>query len=720
MISVNNRTFHLQGKTYCYVFYVSPEGYLLNFHYGKHLPPADYAAEAGLLLEPYPQLRGEPMRQNLSTWPQEYPTYGHLDMREPALEVENGFGNRITELRFREYRILKGEAAAPEGLPGVFAGSSPCDTLQITLEDSALRLEVVLNYIVFDDSDILVRNAVIRNRSQVPVRLTEASSFILDLPIRDYEAVSFSGDWGRERRPERFALHQGSTVEIADNTGRSTRWNNPFVMVCTPESNEEYGDVYGFNLIYSGNHSTVLAMDTANHLRIRQGISPRNFRWDLAPGASFATPQSMLGYSACGFGGLSLAYHAFLKAHLMKSAFVFRKRPVLINSWESFYFDFTEESLLSLARAAKDVGVELFVLDDGWFSKRSSARSSLGDWYESTEKLPQGLAGFAQKLREIGLGFGLWLEPEMVSLDSDLYRAHPDWIIRVPQAAPVQYRFQYVLDLTKPEVLDFVQGTVCRILDSVSITYIKWDMNRMISDVPRPGYVHEYTLAFYRLLSALTEKYPGVLFEGCASGGGRFDAGLLAYCPQIWPSDNTDAMMRLKIQYATSFAYPVSTICNHISAVPNHQTHRVTSLETRANVAYAGIFGYELDLRRLTPEELTQVRSQIKTAKALQPLVLDGDFYRLRSPFETNECAWALVSRDASRAFVLCSRVLAVIARNRYYDPRLCLKGLDENAVYRDVLHGTQYSGALLMNRGIVIDYPVEDFATYCLLLERI
>lgn len=720
MISIHNKTFHLQGKGYSYIFYISREGYLLNFHFGKRIPAGDYSADAHLLLEPYPVLRGEKMEKNLSTYPQEYPTYGHLDMRIPALEMINGFGNCITDLRFQDYRILKNEAPVLAGMPCAFAKDGGCDTLQITLADPALQIEVLLNYTVFEDSDVLVRNAVVKNCSDTSVRLTKACSFNIDLPIGEYDILSFSGDWGRERRLERTAIHQGSTIEIADNTGRSTRWNNPFVMVCAPECNEEYGEVYGFNLIYSGNHSTVLSMDTANHLRVHQGISHQNFQWELKPGETFETPQSAIAYSGGGFGELSGSYHRFLKNHLMRSDFVNRKRPVLINSWESFYFDFNEEKLLSLARTAQKAGVELFVLDDGWFRKRGSARSSLGDWQADPEKLPGGLHGLAEKLNALGMEFGLWLEPEMISPDSDLYRAHPDWVVRVPQTDPVQYRFQYVLDLTKEEVLDFAVRTVSRILDSANITYIKWDMNRMIADTPRPGYYHEYTLAYYKLLSALTEKYPGVLFEGCASGGGRFDAGVLAYFPQIWTSDDTDAMMRLKIQYATSFAYPISAMCNHVSAVPNHQTNRVTSLETRGNVAYAGIFGYELDLAKMTEEELEQVKKQTEMAKSIQPLVLDGDFYRLRSPYETNECVWELVSRDQSRAFVMCSRILAVIGRNRYYDPRIRLKGLDENATYRDTVHHVEYSGALLMNRGITVDYPVEDFATYGMLLERV
>ena len=720
MISINNTTFHLQGKSYSYVFYISREGYLLNFHFGKRIPVRDYSADAHLLLEPYPVLRGEKMHQNLSTYPQEYPTYGHLDMRAPALEVINGFGNCITDLHFKSYRILKSEVPELAGMPCVYAKDGGCDTLQITLADTALQIEVLLNYIVFEEYDILVRNAVVKNGSDASVRLTKAYSFSIDLPIHGYDIVSFSGDWGRERRLERTGIHQGSTVEIADNTGRSTRWNNPFVMVCTPECNEEYGEVYGFNLIYSGNHSTVLSMDTANHLRVHQGISPQSFLWELKPGGTFETPQSAIAYSCSGFGELSRTYHSFLKKHLMRSGFVYREQPVLINSWESFYFDFDEEKLLSLAQTAKKAGVELFVLDDGWFQNRNSALTSLGDWQADPDKLPNGLYGLAEKINALGLKFGLWLEPEMISPDSDLYRNHPDWVVRVPQLDPVQYRFQYVLDLTKDEVLDFAIRTVSRILDSANITYIKWDMNRMIADTPRPGYYHEYTLAYYKLLGTLTKKYPGVLFEGCASGGGRFDAGVLAYNPQIWTSDDTDAMMRLKIQYSTSFAYPISAICNHISAVPNHQTNRITSLETRANVAYAGIFGYELDLSKMTEEELGQVKKQIEKAKTIQPLVLDGDFYRLRSPYETNECIWELVSRDKSQAFVMCSRIMAVIRRNRYYDPKIRLKGLDENAVYRDIVHDVEYSGALLMNRGITIDYPVEDFATYGMLLKRV
>ena len=720
MIFVNGNTFHLQGKGYSYVFYISREGYLLNFHFGRRIPIRDYSQDAHLLLEPYPVLRGEKMNQNLSAYPQEYPTYGHLDMRTPALEVTNGFGNCITDLHFKEYKIIKHTALGPKQMPAVFASDGQCDTLQITLADMAAQIEVLLNYVVFEDFDILVRSAVVKNCAATSVRLTKVYSFNIDLPINDYDIITFSGDWGREGRMERTEIHQGATIEISDNTGRSTRWSNPFVMVCDPESNEEYGEAYGFNLIYSGCHSTVMSMDTANHLRVQQGISPQNFQWELQPGEVFETPQSAIAYSGNGFGVLSQSYHRFLKQHLMRSSFVHRKRPVLINSWESFYFDFNEEKLLELARTAKKAGVELFVLDDGWFRNRNNAQSSLGDWEADRKKLPNGLSGFAEQLNSLGLQFGLWLEPEMVSPDSELYRNHPDWIVRVPQLDPVQYRFQYVLDLTRPEVLAFLIRTVSSVLDRANIAYVKWDMNRMIADTPRPGYSHEYALAYYQLLRSLTEKYPHVLFETCASGGGRFDAGVLAYSPQIWASDDTDAVMRMKIQYAMSFAYPISAICNHVSAVPNHQTGRTTPLTTRANVAFGGIFGYELDLTKMTEEELAQVKRQTETAKTIQPLVLDGDFYRLRSPYQTNECIWELVSQDRSKAFVMCGRILAVISRSRYYDPKIRLKGLDENATYRDAVHNIEYSGSLLMNRGITVDYPIEDFATYGMLLERV
>lgn len=719
MISVRNKTFHLRGKNFSYVFYISREGYLLNFHFGKPIAERDYSEDEHLLLEPYPVLRGANMHQNLSTYPQEYPTYGRLDMRMPALEIVNGFGNCVTDLHFKSYRISENETPELTGMPCVFAKEGGCETLQITLEDAAAHIEVLLNYTVFAEHDILVRNAVVKNCSNDSVRLTKAYSFNIDLPINSYDIVSFSGDWGRERRMERNAIHQGSTVEIADNTGRSTRWNNPFVMACSPETNEDFGEVYGFNLIYSGCHSTVLSMDTSDHLRVHQGISPLNFAWELRPGETFETPQSMIAYSASGFGALSRDLHRFMKNHLMRGEFVSRERPVLVNSWESFYFDFDEEKLLALARAAKKAGVELFVLDDGWFRGRNDATSSLGDWQADEAKLPNGLRGLAEKLNALGMQFGLWLEPEMISPNSDLFRAHPDWAVRCPQLEPIQVRFQYLLDLTRDDVLDYVLGAVSDVLDNANIAYVKWDMNRFIADVPRPGYLHEYTLAYYKLLRTLTEKYPHILFEGCASGGGRYDAGALAYTPQIWTSDDTDAMMRLKIQYSTSFAYPLSAISNHVSAVPNHQTNRVTSLETRGNVAYAGIFGYELDMTKMS-EELAQLAEQTKQAKRIQPLVLDGEFYRLRSPYETNECAWELVSPDKERAFVLCSRVMTVITRKRYYDARIRLKGLDENAVYRDVLHDRQYSGSLLMNRGITVDYPIEDFATYTMLLERL
>jgi len=491
-------------------------------------------------------------------------------------------------------------------------------------------------------------------------------------------------------------------------------------MVTTPGGDEQTGEVYGFNLIYSGNHSTVAQMDWAGRVRVQQGISGQSFRWVLEPGEEFLTPQSVICYSANGFGELSHKYHGLYQNHLMRSPWAKKQRPVLLNSWEGCYFDFDEQRLLTMAENAKKVGIELFVLDDGWFGKRNDAKSSLGDWFVNTQKLPEGVKGLAEKINALGMEFGLWFEPEMISPDSQLCRAHPDWVIRVPQVEPLEYRYQWVLDLTKQEVCDYVVKVISDILADANITYFKWDMNRIVTDVPYDGFYHGYVLGYYNIMSRLTEAFPQILFEGCNSGGGRFDPGVLAYMPQIWTSDDSDAIARLKIQHGTSFCYPLSSMGAHVSPIPNHQVGRVTSLKTRGDVASFGMFGYELDIAQMTEEELEEAKQQIAFAKHIQPLVREGLFHRLRSPFESNDTVWQLVSRDQSHVFVMGCRVLNVIRNKRHLEDKVRLRGLDPEAIYEDVNTGKQYPGSLLMGRGIQLRYELVDFATCTMELKRV
>lgn len=722
MIIQNGRTFHLQGKSISYVLYRSEEEDLLNFHFGQIIADMDYSQDFDQLIEPYPflNLNSPAKRPNLSTFPQECSTYGHIDMRVPSLEVKNALGNELCALKFESGQILHGQAASFAEMPSLFAVDGDFDTLEISLLDRKSGIRVRLQYAVSDKFDVIARSAVIENCGEGEMELKRVYSMNLDLPVEQYDLIHFCGDWGQERRLERTPIHRGMNTDICDNTGRSSRWNNPFVMIASPDASETNGTVYGFNLIYSGNHSTVVSMDCASHVRIMQGISPMGFSWKLAPGEQFQTPQSVLAFSAEGFDRLSQEYHKLYMTHLMKSRWTHRQRPILINNWEATYFDFNEEKLLAMAEKAKRAGMELFVLDDGWFGKRDSARLSLGDWVVNRQKLPDGISGLAKKINDLGLSFGLWFEPEMVSLDSELYRAHPDWIVRVPQLEPVQYRWQYVLDLTRTEVCDHVVEAVSAVLRDADISYLKWDMNRMVSDTPYPGFYHRYCLGYYRIVRALTERFPDILFEGCASGGGRFDPGVLSYMPQIWTSDDSDAIARLRIQHSTSMCYPLSTMAAHVSAVPNHQIGRVTSLKTRGDVASFGMFGYELDITKMTDEELSQIREQAEFAKHIQPLVREGRFHRLRSPYETNECIWQVVSENRDHVYVMGCRVLAVIMRNRHFDPKVCLRDLDEDAVYEDVNTKKRYPGSLLMHRGLIFRYAYEDFATVTMELKKV
>lgn len=716
MILQNGKTTLLQGKDISYILIENQDGDLLNFHFGAKLPDRDYSVQSDLWIEAAAGLFD---MVDLSAYPQEYPNYGHNDIRNPAYQVVNGFGNTISRLKVTDYITHPGQVARVEGMPCLHADDGKADTLEVVLEDSAARLEVRLFYTVFENHNAIARHAVLYNRGQTPMTLRSAYSASLDLPCGEYDLIHFAGDWGRERGMERTPLRKEMKLEAQDTTGRGSRRVNPFVMLASADADETNGNVYGLNLIYSCNHSTVAHMDGNGRVRIQQGISPLGFSWELQPGAHFCTPQCVLCYSDSGFGKLSQTYHDLYRQHLMRSSYTHKPRPVLINNWEATYFNFDEEKILSIARKAKDAGIELMVLDDGWFGKRNQNNAGLGDWFSNMDKLPSGIEGLAKKVTDLGMAFGLWFEPEMVNPDSDLFRTHPDWIVRTPQMEPMQQRWQYVLDLSRKEVCDYVIEAVSKVLRCGYIRYVKWDMNRNITDTPCEGYYHRYALGLYRLMEGITRAFPNILFEGCCSGGGRFDPAVLAYMPQIWTSDNSDAISRLKIQYGTSMCYPVSTMGAHVTAVPNHQTGRVTSLKTRADVAYAGVFGYELDITKMTPEELEQIGEQIAMSKRIQPLVLEGDFYRLRSPYETNECIWQLVSKEKDHVFLMSCRVLSVIGRDRRFEPKVCFRGLDPDGEYQDVATGKIYSGALLMYRGITIRYKIEDFTTQTMELRK-
>lgn len=712
MVIKNGKTTHLQGKNISYIMFENEPGGLLHFYFGKKIADRDYslmtnewAEEWGFATNEFP----------LDVYPQEYPSYGHSDLRNPAYQIINKYGNAVSHLKVKEYKIHRGETADVCGMPCLFKGSQNADTLEVILYDDAIDFEIHLYYTVFDEYDIIARNAVLVNKSDSPAEIMSAYSAGLDLPVNDYDMIHFAGAWGREREMIRTPLKLGVKVEAENARGGSGHQMNPFVMICSKDADETHGEVYGLSLIYSGNHSTAAKIDQFGGLRVVQGINPYQFKCELKQNESFSAPQSVMCFSGEGFGKMSREYHDVYRNNLMRSKFTKEPRPILINNWEGTYFDFTEEKLLDMAKRAKEAGMELFVLDDGWFGKRNNDRCSLGDWTVNKEKLPSGIDGLAKKINDIGLKFGLWFEPEMISPDSKLYRNHPDWAVKVEERTPVEMRQQLILDLSRDEVCEYVIKAVSDILSAANVEYVKWDMNRQMTDMMRVGYNHEYVLGYYKVMSAITAAFPNVLFEGCSAGGGRFDPGVLAYMPQIWTSDNSDAVSRLKIQYSTSMCYPAYSISSHVTASPNHQCGRITSLKTRGDVAYMGTFGYELDITKASDEEFEEIKQQINFEKQLRPLMSNGDLYRLQNPYESNYCSWEVVSKDKNKAFVFASKVMA-LAQSK--DPRLKLQGLNPDKQYRDTKTGEIYGGDFLMYKGIKIGYKTEDFATEVKLFE--
>ena len=701
------RTFHLTNGTVSYIMKVLPDGSLGQLYFGRAVRDRE---DFDYLLE----MRSRPMsacvfeedgRFSLEHCRQEYPSCGSTDFRRPALELRQENGSRVTAFAYRSHAVSAGKPAL-EGLPATYCEDpGEVETLTVCLEDALLGAELYLSYTIFAGEGALARSARLENRGTQALHLTAAMSLCLDLPDRDYEFIHFSGAWSRERQMKVRTLEQGiQSVESA--RGHSSHNHNPFIMLRRPGTGEEEGEVLGFSLVYSGNFLAQAEVDTWDTTRVTLGINPFGFDWKLAPGERFQTPEAVMVYSGRGMGEMSRTFHRLYRSRLARGYWRDRPRPILINNWEATYFDFDEDKLVSIARAAREDGVELFVLDDGWFGARSSDRAGLGDWTANRDRLPNGVAGLARRIEDLGMRFGLWFEPEMVNKDSDLYRAHPDWILQTPGRRVSYGRNQLVLDFSRQEVVDCVYGMMAGILSGARVSYVKWDMNRSITEAysaalppDRQGEVcHRYILGVYDLYERLTAAFPEVLFESCASGGGRFDPGLLYYAPQGWVSDDSDAVERLKIQYGTSYCYPVSSMGAHVSAVPNHQMNRTTPLATRANVACFGTFGYELDLNRLTAEERSQVREQIAFMKSYREVLQYGDFYRLLSPFDGNFTAWMAVSPDKRTALVGWYKTL-----NEVNGPfhRVKLRGLDPALDYA-VDGGTVRGGDELMEIGLI------------------
>ncbi len=676
------RVFHLRNEHLSYLIRVLDNGTLGHLYFGS--PLADEASYAQFISREFlgfDNRLGDPV-------PLEYPTAGIGDYRVPAVSVRQPDGSTMLDLRYTGHRVFAGKPALP-GLPSTYVQAyEEAETLEIQLADTPADLEIRLYYTLFSDRPIVARSARIRNVRALTQVVECAMSASLDLPDSDWEMVQLSGAWARERHVVERQLRPG-LQSIGSLRGASGHEHNPFLVLRRPTTTEEHGEAYGLSLVYSGNFLAEADVDTYGTSRVRLGINPEGFAWTLERGAEFCTPEAILAYSDAGLGALSDAFHALFRDRLARGVWRDAPRPIVINNWEATYFDFDEPKLLEIASSARELGIELFVLDDGWFGRRDSDNSSLGDWSVNLTKLPGGIDGLARKIEALGMRFGIWIEPEMVSQRSQLFTDHGDWAVGTPARPRTEGRNQLVLDMSRPEVVNHLFGVFSDLLGHAPISYVKWDMNRNITEpfsaaLPpeRQGeFFHRYILGMYELFERLTRAFPEVLFESCASGGGRFDPGMLAFAPQAWTSDQTDAVERLKIQWGTSLAYPISSMAAHVSAVPNHQVGRVTPLQTRAAVSFFGVLGYELDPTALTQEERIQVADQVAFYKERRDLFQRGRFVRLRSPFEGdgNETAWLTVSEDRRRAVVGHYRILN---RPNSGPSRLRLRGLDAAASY--------------------------------------
>lgn len=703
------REFHLYNQEISYIIKILDNDQPGQLYYGKRLTHREdfshlfeYAMRD---MSPY-AFEGN-STFSLENIKQEYPTFGCGDMRFPAYEIERENGSHVVEFVYKEHKIYNGKPKL-EGLPATYVESDDeAQTLELVLEDTSINTRIVLLYTIYEAFPVIARSVRFECDSDEKITLLSAMSACVDLPDKDYEMIDLAGMWARERHVRRHKLDYG-IQSIYSMRGCSSYQFNPFLALARENADEFQGQVYGFSLVYSGNFLAQTEVDNYDTARVLMGIHPNGFKWTLGKGESFQTPEMVMVYSEAGLNGMSQTFHKLYRTRLARGTWRDKVRPILINSWEAFYFDFDAPKLLGLADAAADLGMELFVLDDGWFGKRDDSTSSLGDWYPNEEKLKGTLKELAEKINAKGLKFGLWIEPEMTNKDSDLYRAHPDWLLAEQGKRICHSRTQYVLDFSKKEVREYIGDMLENLLAEVPVSYIKWDMNRTFSEVFSNGndreyqgkVCHKYILGVYELYERLTSRFPHVLFESCASGGARFDPGMLYYAPQGWTSDDTDAIERLKIQYGTSMVYPVSCMGSHVSASPNHQTNRVTPLETRADVAYFGTFGYELDLLKLGEEDKAEIRRQIAFMKEKRDLIQKGTFYRLKSPFEGNETAWMIVSEDQKKALVGYYRVMQPV---NVGFKRLKLKGLKEDTCYKVSGYDYDCYGDELMQVGMIL-----------------
>ena len=709
-----------------YQMWADGQGVVHHLYYGPSIGGSDlrgleFYSDCGF--SPQPAGMDRQRDYSLDTLCQEYTGSGVGDYRIGCLRLAGPDGGRAADLRFVSAEAVPGKYALP-GLPAACAEDGACETLRLKLKDKVNGLAVTLLYGVFAQADVITRAALLENEGGGSIRLDKAASACLDLPFGKWELIHFHGRHCMERQPERVPLsHNIQTLRSA--RGASSHQHNPFAILAAPHTTEEAGECLGAMLVWSGNFKIECEVSQMQSTRLVAGVSDDDFSWTLEPGGQFAAPEVLFCYSDQGLSELSARYHRFLQRHIIRSPWRDKPRPILINNWEATYMDFDAQRIWDIARQARDLGVEMLVLDDGWFGERSDDSSGLGDWQFNEKKLGCTFDQLIGRVREMGLLFGLWIEPEMVCANTALYAAHPDWALSIPGRAPATGRSQLVLDMGRPDVVDYLYNLFHRLLAEHDIAYIKWDMNRNLTDVysralppERQGEAaYRYMLGLYSLLDRLTRDFPQVLFEGCAGGGGRFDAGMLCYCPQIWCSDDTDAIHRIKIQYGTSFGYPPCAMGSHISASPNHQTGRSTLLSTRAVVAMAGTFGYELDLQKLTADEKEMVKAQIVRYKQLQPLLLEGRCERLTDAV-TDTCftAWQFTAPDRSRAAV---SVVVIDPQANPWPIHIRLRGLDPQALYHESLTERVYTGAALCHAGLTLPIMQGDYPAVQIMIER-
>ena len=720
----NFKTFHLRTKNTSYVLKVMETGHLSHLYWGRKLKADN--------LEYFFRRRGfgsfAADTDNISGFqleliPQECPTFGATDLRSPSLEFQYEDGTSATDLRYKSHRIYEGKQRL-SGLPAVYVESEEeATSLEITLVDSLKNLEVILTYNVFENFDSITRSLKIVNNSDEKINIERVLSANVDFTTDEFDFIQLSGSWGRERHILRNPLRSGSQA-IESRRGASSHAQNPFMALCSKDANEEYGDVYGFSLVYSGNFLANVEVDMYRNARAQIGINPFDFKWLLESKEEFQAPEAVLVYSSKGLNGMSQIYHNLYRKRLCRGNYRDKVRPILINNWEATYFDFNEVKIKEIAKEASKLGMELFVLDDGWFGNRNDDKSSLGDWFVNEGKLKGGLSKLAKDINNMGLEFGLWFEPEMISPISKLYEKHPNWCIHIPGRTRSQARSQLILDLSRKEVCDYIIESISKILESANISYVKWDMNRNMTEVGSLGLTserqretaHRYILGLYRVMEEITSRFPNILFESCSGGGGRFDPGILYYMPQTWTSDDTDAIERLKIQFGTSMVYPPISMGCHVSAVPNHQANRITSLETRGVSAMAGNFGYELDITKLSEEEKEELKEQISLYKEIRETVQFGTLYRLKSPFNSNEVAWMMISEDKNEVVVSYVRQWALV--NESFS-NLKLTALDKDSEYEIIEEDMVLSGDELMYIGLNIPELYGDYVSKLWRLKR-